>query len=234
MHRNTSVAEFVFRKRHRTGAKIVRAGLAAVIAFAPVTAAFAQGTQASATTQQRQTDARQPTPGRLTVPITGIVGASSSSTPSSSAVQSVVSASPPLTGSFTIQRFARTTENAVAAVGTLTASFVDPTSAASRTIVTQIAMPLSRSASTPGAQLPVSAATSAQACESLGLVLGGIDIRLLSLPVHLDNVTLDLTVVPGTGERFGTMICALAAQLDDTSRPADLVTTLNALLDLVG
>jgi hypothetical protein len=147
-------------------------------------------------------------------------------------VQSVVAAAPPLTGSFTIQRFARTTENAVAAVGTLTSTFVDPSSNAARTIVTQIAMPIARSGIT-SAELPV--ASTMQACESLGLVLGAIDIRLLSLPVHLDNVTIDLTVVPGTGEeRFGTLLCTASAQLDDASKPADLVNTLNALLDLIG
>jgi len=225
-----SVLEFEPRKQPRTSVEIFRAGLAAAIAFAPVTVALAQSTQA--TNQQRQTEGqRQATPGRLTVPITGTVGASAPSSTIVTGVQGVVAAAPPLTGSFSIQRFARTTENAVAAVGTLTSTFVDPSSNAASTIVTQIAMPIAKSGLT-SAELPV--ASTMQACESLGLVLGAIDIRLLSLPVHLDNVTIDLTVVPGTGERFGTLLCTAGAQLDDASKPADLVNTLNALLDLIG
>jgi hypothetical protein len=91
-------------------------------------------------------------------------------------------------------------------------------------------MPIAKSGTT-GAELP---ATTTQACESLALVLGAIDIRLLSLPVHLDNVTIDLTVVPGTGDRFGALLCTANAQLDDVSKPDAVVNTLNALLDLIG
>jgi hypothetical protein len=233
---NRRVLPLGLRKQSRAGVKIFRAALAAAIAFAPVTVALAQGSQATsqpqksqATSQQRQTEGqRQATPGRLTVPIVGSVGASSTA---AAGVQSAVAAAPPLNGSFTIQRFARTTDNALAAVGTLTASFVDPTSNATRTIVTQIAMPVAKSTL---ASADLGASSSAQACGALGLVLGAIDIRPLSQPVHLDNTTLDLAAIPGTGERFGTLLCAASAQLDDTSKPADAANTLNALLDLIG
>jgi hypothetical protein len=226
---NLSVVQFASRRQPRAGVKIFRASLAAAIAFAPVTVALAQSSQPAS--QPRQTEGqRQATPGRLTVPITGMVGLAPSSSVAPG-VQAVVAAPPQLTGSFTIQRFARTTENAVAAVGTLTASFVDPGSNATRTFVTQIAMAIMKAGAT-SAELPVAAAI--QSCESLGVVLSAIDIRLLSLPVHLDTAMIDLTVVPGTGERFGTLLCTAGAQFDDLSKPAELVDTLNALLDLIG
>ena len=55
------------------------------------------------------------------------------------------SAAATVAGSFAIQRFARTTEDAVAAVGTLSLTFTDQETNTARTVVTQAAMPLSRS-----------------------------------------------------------------------------------------
>jgi hypothetical protein len=224
---STSVLAFPSRTRSVGCAMIVRVGLAAAVACAPVTAALAQGTQAPRNNQQRQTESqRQPAPGRLIVPVSATLGtATTPTTPTAEDAASTPTST--VTGSFSIQRFARTTEEAVAAVGTLTLSFEDPTSNAPRTIVTQVAMPLARSSDT------TAPATSA-ACETLSLVLGPLDVNLLAVDVHLEEVNVDLTVVQGAGERLGNLLCDATRLIDRAAAPAELVKTLNTLLDTIG
>ena len=230
---STSVLEFASRRRPRRPAAIVRVGLAVAIACAPVTAALAQGTQApqKQNNQQGRTEAqRQATPGRLTIPVAATV-----ETPSATESRPDVDAAPapPVTGSFSIQRFAPTTEDAVAAVGTLTLSLSTAEQDAPRTIVTQVAMTVARSGdTTTGPQ--ASAAATTQACQTLNLVLGPLDLPLLGLTVHLGQSNVALTVVPGAGERLGSLLCEVSEQIDGAARPADVVSTLNTLLDMIG
>lgn len=234
---STSVLAFTSRTRSGGCATFVRVGLAAAIACAPVTSALAQGTQAPQNNQQRQTEGqRQPKPGRLIVPVTGTLGTAVTPT----------AVTPTVTGSFSIQRFARTTEEAVAAVGTLTLSFTDPTSNAARTIITQVAMPLAKSGNTatPGdtsgqpqaisPTLQASPPASTQACEAPSLVLGPLDLNLLGLAVQLDKMNVDFAVVQGAGERLGTLLCQVSSLMDGAAPPADLVRLLNTLLDTIG
>ena len=244
---NTSVPEFAFRTRSGAGDTVVRVVLAAAIACAPVTAALAQGTQALRTNQQGQANGqRQPTPGRLTVPISGTLGtAATPTTPTQTTPEGVAEATSTITGSFSIQRFARTSDDGVAAVGTLVLSFTDPASNAARTIVTQVAMPVAKSGSgTPGdvanppppsigATLQASTPT-AQACEALSLALEPPSLDLPGLPVQLDRVNVDLTAVQGTGERMRNLLCDVTGLLGGAARPAELVNGLNTLLDMLG
>jgi hypothetical protein len=225
---STSVLAFPSRTRFGGCAMIVRVGLAAAVACAPVTAALAQGTQAPQNNQQRQTESqRQPTPGRLIVPVTASLG--TAATPTTPTAEDAASTpTPTVTGSFSIQRFARTTEEAVAAVGTLTLSLEDPSSNAPRTIVTQVAMPLARSGDT------TTAPATSGACETLSLVLGPLDLNLLAVAVRLEQVNVELTVVQGAGERLGNLLCDATRLIDRAAAPAELVKTLNTLLDTIG
>lgn len=219
----------------RRSPTLVRIGLAAAIACAPVTAALAQGTQPPRNNQQRQ-----PTPGRLSVPVSGTLGVPA--TPTTPAPQGEVTAAADVTGSFSIQRFARTTEDAVAAAGTLTLSFTDPSSNSLRTIVTQIALPLGKASAAAPESLPGpiaanargSTAATTQACETLNLALGPLDVSLLGMAVHLDQVNLDLTVVPGASERLGKLLCDVSGLIGGTADPAEVANTLNTLLDMIG
>ena len=88
-----------------------------------------------------------------------------------------------MTGSFAIQRFARTTEDSVAAVGTLTLNLTDPATNAARTIITQAAMPLAKSGDTtiPGGTAGQPQPTGATACGTLSMVLGPLELTLLGL-----------------------------------------------------
>ena len=138
-----------------------------------------------------------------------------------------------LSGTFTIQRFARA-QGQIVAVGTLvgTLTSTDPgTSVTSvRTVVTQLSMPLQRSGNTATAADVTALAT----CDILHLVLGPLDLNLLGLVVHLDQVVLDITAVTGAGNLLGNLLCAITGLLDGSGSLANLVSLLNTLLALLG
>jgi hypothetical protein len=235
--RSTSVPAFLSMRpqRRRRLAACINVGLAIAVACAPATAALAHGTQTSGPNQQRQTAGqRQATPGRLTVPVTGTFGSTDAPAADSAATA--------VTGTFAIQRFARTAENTVAAVGTLTLTFTDTSTSATRTIITQAAMPLARStdapapASAPAADRPATSALSptTTACETLRLVLDSIAIAPLGVSLQIERVNVDLTATPGVGERLPALLCEVASQLEGTTAPAEVVNTLNTLLDMLG
>ena len=65
-------------------------------------------------------------------------------------------------------------------------------------------------------------------------MLGSIEIAPLGVAVQIDRVNLDVTAQPGLGERLSALLCDVTSQLTGTARPAELVNTLNALLDVIG
>jgi hypothetical protein len=236
---STSVLAFAPRSRswqHRRVATCVGVGLAAAIACAPVTVALAQSPQSakspqtSSTTQTRQNAGQRPaTPGRLVVPVSATLAGAE--TPSVEAGTSAV------TGTFAIQRFARTTDDAVAAVGTVTLTITDASTTSTRTIITQAAMPVARSTeiATPAPAPTASTSTGpTTACETVRLVLDAIDIAPMGVAVEIERVNVDVTALPGVGERLPTLLCEVANQISGTTAPADLVNTLNSLLDMLG
>ena len=154
---------------------------------------------------------------------------------------------PDVTGTFSIRRFARTTNDAVAAVGTLTISLTDPASnAAARTIVTELALPIARAGdpATPGAPpaqpQPIGptpqalAAAEASTCETLSLVLGPLQLDVLGIAVQLNEANVDVIAVPGASERLKNRLCGLTALMDGVAPPAEVVRMLNTLLDTLG
>src|SRR5689334_15007811 len=69
-------------------------------------------------------------------------------------------------------------------------------------------------------------AGAAATCPILHLVLGPLDLNLLGLQVHLNQVVLDITAHSGPGNLLGNLLCAVAHLLDNTS------PTLTQLLNL--
>ena len=135
-----------------------------------------------------------------------------------------------LAGTFTIQRFARS-QGQIVAVGTLVATLTsDAPGSAARTIVTQASIPLDRSNATAAAGDFAALAV----CDILHLVLGPLDLNLLGLVVHLDQVVLDITAVSGAGNLLGNLLCAITGLLDGGGPLASIVALLNGLLDLLG
>ncbi|HEX5475246.1 MAG TPA: hypothetical protein VFX12_11340 [Vicinamibacterales bacterium] len=173
-------------------AAVSRLALAAWLALLPASAAFAQG--------QGQANGRTSS---LTVPVTAVANGAAA------------------TGTFTLQRFEGQGTNAVA-VGTLVAKVTDPATTTTRTIVTQIA-------------LPVDLTQSTASCPILHLVLGPLDLNLLGLAVHLDQVVLDITAVQGPGNLLGNLLCAVSNLLNGTASPvSQLVGLLNQILAALG
>jgi hypothetical protein len=147
----------------------------------------------------------------VSVPVTGTVDG----------VQTVI-------GTFNIQRFAKS-EGEIVAVGTLVASLPTP-GGALRTVVTPLSMTLERSASIAAANNVSALAV----CEVLNLVLGPLDLNLLGLAVHLDQVVLDITAVSGAGNLVGNLLCAITGLLDGAGPLGQVVALLNGLLGLLG
>jgi hypothetical protein len=124
-----------------------------------------------------------------------------------------------LAGTLNIQRFARQNGSLVA-IGNLVATVTNAAGQVS-TLVTPVAIPVDTSATTA-------------TCEILHLVLGPLDLNLLGLAVHLDQVVLDITAVPGAGNLLGNLLCAIAGLLDGPSPLGGLVALLNNLLAALG
>jgi hypothetical protein len=135
-----------------------------------------------------------------------------------------------LTGTFTIQRFARSQRQIFAmgtVVGTLTSA--EP-GAAPRTFVTQVAMPLVM----PSEAAPAGEVSALATCDVLNLVLGPLDLNLLGLEIHLNQVVLDIVAVSGAGNLLGNLLCAITNLLNGGGALAQIVNLLNSLLAILG
>jgi hypothetical protein len=233
---STSVLDCGSCTRFGASSTFVRVGLAIAIACTPVTGALAQGRQSQSRSNNQQSQAegqRQPTSGRLIVPITGTVGTAAMNTPARPTAQEG-DAAPTVQGSFSIQRFARTTDGGVAAVGTLTLSSSDATTDAARTIIAPGTMPLASGGNTvsPGDERQGAPSAIAQGCETLSVVLGEVDLELPGRVIQLDEVNVEF--VQGVGERHATLLCEIAGLIGGAGRPTELVDMLNTLLDTLG
>jgi hypothetical protein len=245
---------------------LVRLMLASGIVHILATVALAQGTQSPATPQQPEVRALRQPAGRLIVPVTGTMDVSSipsapaEQVPPAPPIGSSTAAPPPtapdadqastgqVTGSFSIQRFASTTDGAVAAVGTMTVSFFDPSSGTARTIVTRTLVPvaLPGDASTPGrpgiepqpnganAQTQPGASAAQPGCEALSLILQPLQLGLMGRQVLLDQVNVDFTVAPESNSQLGIALCGIAGLVQNSASPAERVKLLNSLLNSVG
>jgi hypothetical protein len=67
-------------------------------------------------------------------------------------------------------------------------------------------------------------------CQILNLVLGPLDLNLLGLQVHLNQVVLDITAVPGAGNLLGNLLCSVANLLNN---PSGLAQLLNQILGIL-
>lgn len=69
------------------------------------------------------------------------------------------------------------------------------------------------------------------ACPILHLDLGPLNLDLLGLQVHLNQVMLDVTAVPGPGNLLGNLLCAVAGLLDGVDLAGVLGRLLQGLID---
>ena len=81
---------------------------------------------------------------------------------------------------------------------------------------------------------PVNAAATTASCQILHLDLGPLDLNLLGLQVHLNEVVLDITAQQAPGNLLGNLLCAVAHLLDNTGNPTGgLAGLLNRILGIL-
>lgn len=134
-----------------------------------------------------------------------------------------------ITGTFTITRFANQSGKLVA-IGTLAATATDP--AGSRSVITEVTLPVTKITSGDSAA-PSAVITPAVACGILHLELGPLDLDLLGLVVHLNQVVLDVSAQPGSGNLLGNLLCAVANLLNGGSPLAQILDQLVGLLNQI-
>jgi hypothetical protein len=71
-------------------------------------------------------------------------------------------------------------------------------------------------------------------CEILDLQLGPLDLNLLGLMVHLDQVNLNITAQQGPGNLLGNLLCAVANLLNAGGPLTSLAGLLNQILNILG
>jgi hypothetical protein len=69
-------------------------------------------------------------------------------------------------------------------------------------------------------------------CGILDLVLGPLDLDLLGLQVHLDQVVLTILAVTGANNLLGNLLCAVTGLLDGVAIIGQIIAILNEILDL--
>jgi hypothetical protein len=125
-------------------------------------------------------------------------------------------------GHFTVTRFV-TKNGKTVAEGTLTGKL------GSKTIKSQLvdlpaALPSSSTASS------IMKASSAATCPGPHLDLGPLNLTLLGLTVHLNEVILDINAVSGPGNLLGNLLCSVSNLLNSGT---PLSNTLSGLLNIV-
>jgi hypothetical protein len=121
------------------------------------------------------------------------------------------------TGTYTINRVAKA-GGGLTTVGTISGTATDSTGAVVGTVANQ-------SVTTP---LQVTGT-----CDILHLTLGPLDLDLLGLVVHLDQVVLDITAEQGPGNLLGNLLCAVAGLLDPPTGGGGLGGILNSIVALL-
>jgi hypothetical protein len=74
---------------------------------------------------------------------------------------------------------------------------------------------------------------SAASCDILNLVLGPLDLNVLGLEVHLNQVVLDIVGATGAGNLLGNLLCAVAGLLDGGAALGQIAALLNQILGIL-
>jgi hypothetical protein len=131
------------------------------------------------------------------------------------------------TGHFDVSQFV-TRAGKTYALGTLTGKIGNRTVKRSN-----VAIPASMgSGSTTGGILGSSSrvASPAATCPVLHLDLGPLNLNLLGLTVHLNQVVLDINAVSGPGNLLGNLLCSVANLLNQPALPTQQLTGLLNIL----
>lgn len=126
----------------------------------------------------------------------------------------------------TMDVFGFINENGLKAIGSLTGTITPATGPAQHVAGVVVLVPVNNAATAAptgfgGVEsngthaLRTNGPSTAQlTCPILHLDLGPLDLNLLGLTVHLNEVVLDITAVPGAGNLLGNLLCAVANLLN--------------------
>jgi hypothetical protein len=126
--------------------------------------------------------------------------ASAVSTPVTGSFTDALGGAGSFAGTFTPTRFVNQ-NGQLAAVGTLAGTLTNSAGTSLGAVSQQITVPVQAAAT----------------CDILNLDLGPLDLNLLGLQVHLDEVVLDITAQQGPGNLLGNLLCSIAHLLDNGS-----------------
>jgi hypothetical protein len=138
-------------------------------------------------------------------------------------------------GTFNLQKVVVGDDGKLAGIGTLIGTFTKAGGGVQNIVAGGVSMPLAAS-TTPAAasaQQP-SAQQVTGTCDILHLTLGPLDLNLLGLIVHLDQVKLDIVAQQGPGNLLGNLLCAVANLLNGGGPLQQIVNLLNQILNLLG
>ena len=71
-------------------------------------------------------------------------------------------------------------------------------------------------------------------CAILDLTLGPLDLNLLGLVVHLDQIVLTIDAQSGPGNLLGNLLCAVVGLLDGAGPLGAIAALLNRILAILG
>lgn len=74
---------------------------------------------------------------------------------------------------------------------------------------------------------------SAASCDIVNLVLGPLDLNVLGLEVHLNQVVLDIVGATGAGNLLGNLLCAVVGLLDGGALLGQIAGLLNQILAIL-
>ncbi|MFE9691991.1 hypothetical protein [Micromonospora sp. NPDC005806] len=144
--------------------------------------------------------------------------ASTLSTPVTGTFTDALGGTGTFAGTFTPTRFVNQ-NGRLATVGTLTGALTNSAGTSLGAVNQQVSVPVQVSGT----------------CDILNLDLGPLDLNLLGLQVHLNEVVLDITAQQGPGNLLGNLLCAVAGLLDNPGNgPLNgIVALLNRILALL-
>ena len=119
-------------------------------------------------------------------------------------------------GTLTVSNF-QIVGGVLSAIGTISGNVLNGAGTVLGSITQAITIPLAVSGS----------------CQILTLTLGPLDLNLLGLVVHLNQVVLTITAVPGAGNLLGNLLCAVANLLNAGGPLQTLLTNLVGLLNQI-
>jgi hypothetical protein len=181
---------------------------ASVVALTGLTASAA-GAAVSATTAKTVTAAPAASVGSLTSVVKGtFTNAAGDGT---------------FSGTFTPKKFS-VVNGVLKATGVLKGTLTNANGTSLSTVNQTVTDSINRSA----------AANATLGCQVLNLVLGPLNLNLLGLVVTLNQVTLNITAVPGAGNLLGNLLCAVTNLLNGTGGLASLSALLNEILGALG